>query len=175
VHTSWPIVTRTLRPDISLVIDLARLLSGFCADRIDNNAFFDALFRAAELDNGTSSSSKAKETNVLLVLRTVANAFQEGTKTSDGAWIEKVHSHGVCVLVTHTRGSILRSSEFWAELSTKISREDNALPCRQYSLSKCPVFHRFRLSVFPLYGFYPPLAGANWVEQLFLHDSTRGS
>jgi phospholipase A-2-activating protein len=72
------------------VIDLARLLSGFCADRIDNNAFFDALFRAAELDNGTSSSSKAKETNVLLVLRTVANAFQEGTKTSDGAWIEKI-------------------------------------------------------------------------------------
>ena len=77
------------------MIDLARLLSGFCADRIDNNTFFDALFRAAELDNGTSSSSKAKETNVLLVLRTVANAFQEGTKTSDSAWIEKVHSHGV--------------------------------------------------------------------------------
>ena len=75
------------------MIDLARLLSGFCADLIDNNTFFDALFRAAELD--TSSSSKAKETNVLLVLRTVANAFQEGTKTSDSAWIEKVHSHGV--------------------------------------------------------------------------------
>jgi len=72
------------------VIDLARLLSGFCADLIDNNTFFDALFQAAELDNGTSSSSKAKETNVLLVLRTVANAFQEGTKTSDSAWIEKI-------------------------------------------------------------------------------------
>ncbi|KAH9043072.1 WD40-repeat-containing domain protein [Lactarius pseudohatsudake] len=74
------------------VIDLARLLSGFCADLIDNNRFFDALFQAAELsiDNGTSSSSKAKETNVLLVLRTVANAFQEGTKTDDSAWIEKI-------------------------------------------------------------------------------------
>ncbi|KAI9466370.1 WD40-repeat-containing domain protein [Lactarius psammicola] len=74
------------------VIDLARLLSGFCAGLIDNNTFFDALFQAAELsiDHGTSSSSKAKETNVLLVLRTVANAFQEGTKTSDSAWIEKI-------------------------------------------------------------------------------------
>ncbi|KAI9446298.1 WD40-repeat-containing domain protein [Lactarius indigo] len=74
------------------VIDLARLLSGFCADLIDNNTFFNALFQAAELsiDNGTSSSSKAKETNVLLVLRTVANGFQEGTKTGDGAWIEKI-------------------------------------------------------------------------------------
>jgi len=76
------------------VIDLARLLSGFCADLIDNNTFFDALFHAAELsiDNGTSSSSKAKETNMLLVLRTVANAFQENTRTGDSTWIEKVHS-----------------------------------------------------------------------------------
>jgi phospholipase A-2-activating protein len=82
---------------LDLVIDLARLLSGFCADLIDNNTFFDALFHAAELstDNGTSSSSKAKETNVLLVLRTVANAFQEGTRTNDNIWIEKVHSVGV--------------------------------------------------------------------------------
>ncbi|KAI0273434.1 phospholipase A-2-activating protein [Gloeopeniophorella convolvens] len=74
------------------VIDLARLLSGFCADLIDNSTFFDALFRAAELtiDNGSSSSSKAKETNVLLVLRTVANAFQEGLRIGDGAWIQKI-------------------------------------------------------------------------------------
>jgi len=74
------------------VIDLARLLSGFCADLIDNSTFFDALFRAAELsiDNGTSSSSKAKETNVLLVLRTVANAFREGTKIGDGVWVDKI-------------------------------------------------------------------------------------
>ncbi|KAI0256861.1 WD40-repeat-containing domain protein [Lactifluus subvellereus] len=79
------------------VIDLARLLSGFCADLIDNSTFFDALFRAAELsiDNGTSSSSKAKETNVLLVFRTVANAFQEGTKIGDGVWVDKVCSHAM--------------------------------------------------------------------------------
>lgn len=74
------------------MIDLARLLSGFCADLIDNNTFFDALFRAAGLsiDSDAASSSKAKETNVLLVLRTVANALQESTKTNDSAWIEKI-------------------------------------------------------------------------------------
>ncbi|KAI0006182.1 WD40-repeat-containing domain protein [Russula compacta] len=74
------------------VIDLARLLSGFCVDLIDNNTFFDALLRASELsvEYGASSSSKAKETNVLLVLRTVANALQEGTKIGDGSWIKKI-------------------------------------------------------------------------------------
>jgi len=74
------------------VIDLARLLSGFCTDLIDNSTFFDALLRAAELsiDNSASPSSKAKEANVLLVLRTVANSLQEGTKIGDGRWIEKI-------------------------------------------------------------------------------------
>lgn len=77
------------------MIDLARLLSGFCADLVDNSTFFDALLRAAEvsIDNNASSSSKVKETNVLLLLRTVANALQ-GTKIDDGGWIEKVGSHG---------------------------------------------------------------------------------
>lgn len=91
----------------ALVIDLARLLSGFCADLIDNAIFFDALFRAAELDNGTSSSSKAKETNVLLVLRTVANSFQEGTKTSDIAWIEKVCSLPTMFVVGHSHEGVI--------------------------------------------------------------------
>ena len=81
------------------MIDLARLLSGFCVDLIDNNTFFDALLRASELsvDKGASLSSKAKETNVLLVLRTVANALQEGTNVGDGSWIEKVGSHGAWI------------------------------------------------------------------------------
>lgn len=78
------------------MIDLARLLSGFCAELIDNSTFFDALLRAAELsiDNSASPSSKAKEANVLLVLRTVANSLQEGTKIGDGRWIEKVGFQG---------------------------------------------------------------------------------
>lgn len=77
------------------MIDLARLLSGYCAGLIDNSTFFDAMFRAAELsaDRGASPSSKAKETNVLLVLRTVANALQEGTKIGDGGWIKEVSCH----------------------------------------------------------------------------------
>jgi hypothetical protein len=119
-----------------LVIDLARLLSGFCADLIDNDTFFDSLFRAAELsiDNSTSSSSKAKETNALLVLRTVANALQEGASRSDNAWIEKVHFHSVRVTSWFlSTTSFLRSLEFLAEYRTRNSREDNALHCRQYS------------------------------------------
>jgi phospholipase A-2-activating protein len=77
------------------VIDLARLISGFCAGLIDNSKFLDALFRAAELttDSGASPSSKAKETNALLVLRTVANTLQEGTEIGDGGWIKDVSSH----------------------------------------------------------------------------------
>ena len=113
----------------NLVIDLARLLSGFCADLIDNNTFFEALFRAAELsiDNGASTSSKAKETNVLLVLRTVANSLQEGARTSDSAWIEKVHSQGVRVtLWLLSATSFLRFLEFSVECRTRNSREDNA-------------------------------------------------
>lgn len=74
------------------VIDLARLLSGFCMDLIDNSTFFDALFRAADLttDNAASPSTRAKETNVLLVLRTVANVLQEGAKIGDGVWIKEI-------------------------------------------------------------------------------------
>jgi len=84
------------------VIDLARLLSGFCADLVDNSTFFDALLRAAELsiDNNASSSSKVKETNVLLLLRTVANALQ-GTKIGDGGWIEKIF--GILVSIPYEK------------------------------------------------------------------------
>ncbi|KAH9996848.1 phospholipase A-2-activating protein [Russula vinacea] len=74
------------------VIDLARLLSGFCAGLVDNSTFFDALLQAAGLstDGGGSPSSKAKETNVLLVLRTVANALQADAKIGDGSWIKDI-------------------------------------------------------------------------------------
>lgn len=78
------------------MIDLARLLCGFCTDLIDNNTFFDALLRAADLsiDHNVPSSPKVKETNVLLVLRSVANVLQEGTKIGDGSWIKKVGFRG---------------------------------------------------------------------------------
>lgn len=65
-------------------------------DLIDNSTFFDALFRAAEFSTENAAShipSKAKETNVLLVLRTVANVLQEGTKIGDGVWIKEVSHH----------------------------------------------------------------------------------
>ena len=53
------------------------------------------MFRAAELstENAAAPSSRAKETNVLLVLRTVANVLQKGTKIGDGIWIKEVSHH----------------------------------------------------------------------------------
>ena len=144
-----------------LVIDLARLLSGFCADLIDNDTFFDALFQAAELPiDNTSSSSKAKETNALLVLRTVANALQEGTSTSNCAWIEKVHFHSVRVTSWFlSTTSYLRSLEFSTEYRTKNSQEGNALHCQQYSLSKPPSFHRPR----PIIGVSSTVSTLRWL------------
>src|SRR6266404_1052877 len=142
------------------VIDLARLLSGFCADLIDNGTFFDALFRAAELSiDNAPSSSKAKETNVLLVLRTVANAFQENTKTSDDAWIVKVRSHLVRVALgcSHKSRLISRSLEFSTEFHMRNSRGDNASPYQQYSLSKAPLFYTSPDYRRFLSGFYVPL------------------
>jgi hypothetical protein len=160
------------------VIDLARLLSGFCADLIDNDTFFDALFRAAELsiDNGTSSSSKAKETNALLVLRTVANALQEGTSTSDNAWVEKVHFQSVRVT-----SWFLNTTTFFLDLWN--SRRSTVREIHERT-TPCTVDSALQVSApFPqvstddrcfLHCFYSPLAGADWVEQLFLHDTPRG-
>ncbi|KAI0063399.1 phospholipase A-2-activating protein [Artomyces pyxidatus] len=79
------------------VLDLARLISGFCSELVDSagyrTIFFDALIKASELtQDGTLPSSKAKETNVLLALRTIANAFQEKTTLGDGAWAKKILS-----------------------------------------------------------------------------------
>ncbi|KAI0053878.1 PFU-domain-containing protein [Auriscalpium vulgare] len=76
------------------VLDLARLLSGFCSDLIESAGyrtnFFEALYKASELNNDGSPSTKAKETNILLALRTIVNAFQEKTKLGDGAWAKKI-------------------------------------------------------------------------------------
>ncbi|KDR73567.1 hypothetical protein GALMADRAFT_72349 [Galerina marginata CBS 339.88] len=90
------------------VIDLSRLLVGFCPEAFGSSSplspdsdllrerFVDALFKAAEWDAGwVPPLPKARETNMLLVLRTLANAFEEkGDVDMDaaggGRWLEKV-------------------------------------------------------------------------------------
>jgi phospholipase A-2-activating protein len=76
------------------VIDLGRLLLGFCPDVFGTpqvkEKFIEALFKAAEWEAPwTSPLPKTRETNILLLFRSLANAFQEGTKL-DNAWLVKV-------------------------------------------------------------------------------------
>lgn len=77
-----------------LVIDLSRLLIGFCPDAFIapglQAKFTDALFNASEWSAPwTSHLSKARETNMLLLLRTIANAFQEEGGTN-AEWLARV-------------------------------------------------------------------------------------
>ena len=79
----------------SSVIDLSRLVTGYYPDSLASpelkERFFEALFKASEWTGSWSLPlSKAKETNILLLFRTLANAFQEGTTVSDKAWVEQV-------------------------------------------------------------------------------------
>ncbi|KAF9469300.1 phospholipase A-2-activating protein [Collybia nuda] len=76
------------------VIDLSRLLTGFCPEAFNNSdlkgRFFEALFKASEWDiSWNPPLSKPRETNILLLFRTLANVFQEKT-LFEGTWVEKV-------------------------------------------------------------------------------------
>ncbi|KAF8643795.1 hypothetical protein AX16_008814 [Volvariella volvacea WC 439] len=77
------------------VIDLGRLLAGFSPDVLRDTAlktrFLASLFAAAEwTEPWTSSLPKPRETNILLVFRTLANLFQEGSEKLDLSWIDVV-------------------------------------------------------------------------------------
>lgn len=98
----------------SLVIDLGRLLVGFCPEAFGGQGtglepnvlkerFAEALFQASEWGTGwTLPLPKARETNMLLVLRTLANVFKEDDESKgkdtdvdmDGgaeeSWLDKV-------------------------------------------------------------------------------------
>ncbi|KAF9446337.1 phospholipase A-2-activating protein [Macrolepiota fuliginosa MF-IS2] len=76
------------------VFDLFRLLTGFSLETFNapglKEKFFETLFKAAEWTAPWSSPlPKARETNILLVLRTLANAVQEDTKLG-GSWFDQI-------------------------------------------------------------------------------------
>ena len=76
------------------MIDLARLLLGFCPSAFQTSGlkekFIEGLFKSAEWNTPwTSPLSKTRETNTLLVFRSVANAFQDGAALND-SWLVKV-------------------------------------------------------------------------------------
>jgi phospholipase A-2-activating protein len=81
------------------VIDLSRLIAGFCADAFASadlrERFFASLFKAADWTlPWTTPLPKHRETNVLLLLRTLANSFQEGSPIDQGSWVSQVRPHG---------------------------------------------------------------------------------
>ncbi|TRM58573.1 WD40-repeat-containing domain protein [Schizophyllum amplum] len=89
------ILERWPTPQLFPVIDLTRLLAGHCLNLFRSPAqkerLFSALYKAAEWGAPwTPPVPKARETNVLLVLRTAANVFQDGTTLSTEPWLTKL-------------------------------------------------------------------------------------
>ena len=88
------------------VIDLARLIVAFAPQSLRSNAvlgdrFMDALLRASDWDeHWTPPMTKPKERNILLLLRTIANALQENTKFENINWALKVFVSLLCQLRT---------------------------------------------------------------------------
>ena len=82
------------------VIDLARLVCGYCPDAYADPSiaahFLTSVLHAAEWDTpwqeagGAGAMPKYRETNVLLALRALVNAFQECTAISAGTCIGAV-------------------------------------------------------------------------------------
>jgi phospholipase A-2-activating protein len=78
-----------------LVIDLTRILIAFrvgvSAPAGTRERLFQCLFKAAEWDATWSLPlSKTKQTNILLLLRTISNAFQDGSPIAEGTWVNQV-------------------------------------------------------------------------------------
>jgi len=85
----WPSLTRFP------VMDVARLLSGFCpyyyADPSRATVFFRALLVAADWsDPWETPIPKPRDTNVLLTLRTFANMLQESTASNSLDWLAEL-------------------------------------------------------------------------------------
>ena len=78
------------------VIDLARLIVAFAPQSLHADAglgdrFMDALLRASGWDEHlTPPMTKTKERNILLLLRTIANALQGNTRIENITWALKV-------------------------------------------------------------------------------------
>lgn len=67
---------------------------GFCSSAYSEPAFrqsfFRTLFRAAEWTEAWGSSlPRSRDTNVLLLLRGLANAFQDDTSLGDSVWAKE--------------------------------------------------------------------------------------
>jgi len=88
----WPAIHRFP------LLDLARLVVAFAPQSLYANPglgerFMDALLRASDREeHWTPPMTKTKERNILLLLRTIANAFREDTDFGKVAWALKIFS-----------------------------------------------------------------------------------
>ncbi|KAG2133766.1 WD40-repeat-containing domain protein [Suillus clintonianus] len=118
------------------MMDLSRLVAAYCADASASpgarERFFASLFKASdwtEVRSHGKAMSKAQETNILLLFRTVANCFQEGTPVDEGQWVAQVFealSHTPYALLTKVQRVALATILFnfsCAYLTTSVARD----------------------------------------------------
>ncbi|KIP12347.1 hypothetical protein PHLGIDRAFT_124238 [Phlebiopsis gigantea 11061_1 CR5-6] len=77
------------------LIDLCRLVIAYCNDAYSEPAFrqqfFNTLFNAVEWsDSWGSPMDRSRETNILLLLRGLVNAFQDNTTLDDSGWVYQI-------------------------------------------------------------------------------------
>jgi phospholipase A-2-activating protein len=85
------------------VVDLARLVIGYCPDAYSEPSyrpqFFRSLFDAADwTDSWRPPLPKQQNMNILLLMRGLANAFQDNTSLGDGVWAREVRRK-LCTLL----------------------------------------------------------------------------
>lgn len=118
------------------MMDLSRLVAAYCADASASpgarERFFASLFKASdwtEVRSHGKAMSKAQETNILLLFRTVANCFQEGTPVDEGQWVAQVFealSYTPYALLTKVQRVALATILFnfsCAYLTTSVARD----------------------------------------------------
>lgn len=76
------------------LIDLCRLIIAYCSNAysepIFRQDFFRALFKQAEWSEEWGSGQRSRDTNILLLMRGLANAFQDDTSLGDGVWADEI-------------------------------------------------------------------------------------
>lgn len=75
---------------VNAVIDLSRLVAGFCPEVFGTaENFLKALFKASDWGVDVPGTNKARDTNVLLTLRVLANLVQSNVVAFDEVSVRK--------------------------------------------------------------------------------------
>ncbi|KAH0830705.1 WD40-repeat-containing domain protein [Lanmaoa asiatica] len=118
---------------LMVVMDLSRLVVAYGANALaaarHREKLFDCLLNASDWSSISRGSPmlKPQETNVLLLLRTITNYFQEGTSMNDGRWVQQIFE-----ALTQARYHILSKPQRVALASVlfKLENEDGEVAYR---------------------------------------------